>query len=836
MPAILLFLLAVVLFWPATIGDRVLSAGDIPLFEPPYPAPTAATHPANGLQFDAANVFEPDGLAVRSALRAGRLPLWSSSLSNGRPLLAAQQSAPLFPLTWLGVVFPFFGALVWIAVLKLMLAAFGTYLLARALALRRAPALLGGLTFGFGTYLIVWLMHPHSNAYVLLPWLFLAGDRVAAGRSLRATAALAGLLGLGFLGGQPESGMIVAAATGSWTIYRIRVAGVPPREEVRRAAAAVGALILGLGIAAVMLVPFIESLQQSYHTSRAADPTPLRAALSLFFPDLWGRPDSSGAIFGPSNFAERTVYLGALPILLAVSGLVTRRPRGPRLFFAGMAVAGFAVAFENPVADLIRRLPVLDHVNLTRAVIVSTFAIAMLAAYGCELFLTGTAAERRRMVIVAAAVALVPVLVTLALHPGWLSQGKAAVDQLLDRVGVEPEDAISLAAVIRWTLFSIVAIGVLVVLGRSRRQARALLVAAVALTALDLLLMGAGYNPAITIAQAMPPTPAAVNVLRTLTSTGGQVIGVDALQPNTASRWGLRDARGHEDPALARNSRLWFALGGTIEQASNGVALRDPRTPRLLDVFGVQAVILPSRHDPGVLSGDPVAYRGPDGTVISNPGALPPAFVAYGWRTSRSLDQSLVLTALGTARQARDEPVIETGALGAHPGSGQPATPARVLSHTDTAAAVEVDARAPGYLVFLSTYYPGWRADVDGRSSKIRPANAAFSAVAVPAGRHLVRFSYRPPSATIGGVVTLVALAVLLAGVLAGWARTRRRPVADDGSPTAGPNDSRPERRTDGVIAEGPSAWSGEALSRRADRARGRSARRCSAGRGPRRH
>ena len=54
--------------------------------------------------------------------------------------------------------------------LKLTLAALGTVLLARALGLGFGAALFGGLAFGFGSYMVDWMMHPHSNAYVLLPW------------------------------------------------------------------------------------------------------------------------------------------------------------------------------------------------------------------------------------------------------------------------------------------------------------------------------------------------------------------------------------------------------------------------------------------------------------------------------------------------------------------------------------------------------------------------------------------------------------------------------------------------------------------------------------------
>jgi hypothetical protein len=55
-PAAVPFLLAVVLFAPATLGGKVLSAGDLALFEPPF-APDPGAQPSVPLQFDAAFVL-----------------------------------------------------------------------------------------------------------------------------------------------------------------------------------------------------------------------------------------------------------------------------------------------------------------------------------------------------------------------------------------------------------------------------------------------------------------------------------------------------------------------------------------------------------------------------------------------------------------------------------------------------------------------------------------------------------------------------------------------------------------------------------------------------------
>ena len=381
--AVVLFALAVVLFAPATLGSKILSGSDIPLFSAPYVPPPGAA-PANGLQFDAANVFEPDGLQVRAALRHLRLPVWTGALSTGRPLLAEQQSAPLFPLTWLGVVFPYWDALAWIAVLKLTLAGLGTVLLARWLGLRPVAALVGGLAFGFGTYLVDWLSHPHANAYILLPWCLWLAGRLCRSGALRDAGALGGVLGLAWLGGQPESALLVSLATAAWAVQRLAAARAPRPELLRRVALLALAGLLGLGLGAVMLLPLLEALHVAPATSRASAPLPLRAAATLFFPELWGRP-TGPQVVGPSNFAERTVYAGVLPLVLAVAGLAVRRPSGAQLFFAGLVVVSLAVSLDTgPIADAAKSAPVLDRVALTRAIVLAGFGIAMLAAFGLD--------------------------------------------------------------------------------------------------------------------------------------------------------------------------------------------------------------------------------------------------------------------------------------------------------------------------------------------------------------------------------------------------------------------------------------------------------------------
>ncbi len=76
-------------------------------------------------------------------------------------------------------------------------------------------------------------------------------------------------------------------------------------------------------------------------------------------------------------------------------------------------------------------------------------------------------------------------------------------------------------------------------------------------------------------------------------------------------------------------------------------------------------------------------------------------------------------------------------------------------------------------MLFLSdTYYPGWKAFVDGAEQPIYRADFVLRAVSVPSGVHTVRFVYDPLSWKLGLALSgfgLVALALILI-------RLRRKP------------------------------------------------------------
>src|SRR5690606_22440288 len=69
---------------------------------------------------------------------------------------------------------------------------------------------------------------------------------------------------------------------------------------------------------------------------------------------------------------------------------------------------------------------------------------------------------------------------------------------------------------------------------------------------------------------------------------------------------------------------------------------------------------------------------------------------------------------------------------------------ARIMRYANTEVLIETGAASPSLLVLNDVWHPWWRASVDGADADILKANVLFRAVAVPAGRHIVRFSFHP--------------------------------------------------------------------------------------------
>ena len=105
--------------------------------------------------------------------------------------------------------------------------------------------------------------------------------------------------------------------------------------------------------------------------------------------------------------------------------------------------------------------------------------------------------------------------------------------------------------------------------------------------------------------------------------------------------------------------------------------------------------------------------------------------------------------------------------------AGSPARAARVAGEHVCDITVKGTIDGPGWFVLMDSYYPGWKAWVDGVPAKVERANYMFRAVSLSGGEHVIRFVYHPTSFLAGLFVTLCSC--MGVGVFGGYVVFRRR-------------------------------------------------------------
>ena len=162
--------------------------------------------------------------------------------------------------------------------------------------------------------------------------------------------------------------------------------------------------------------------------------------------------------------------------------------------------------------------------------------------------------------------------------------------------------------------------------------------------------------------------------------------------------------------------------------------------------------------------------------ILENEDALPRAYLVERARLATQMQafEHLKQASVDFERTVllERDPGAEHSALFEGEGPGRPLQAAAIVHYAPERAVISARSRRPAVLVLTDTYYPGWRAYVDGEETEILRANGLFRAVRFPSGKHEVVFEFRPQSFRWGVVISLVSLGLLLAAVAANRWRT----------------------------------------------------------------
>ncbi|MEA2694542.1 MAG: hypothetical protein QOJ16_3929 [Acidobacteriota bacterium] len=672
------YILATAAFFAAPLTTRVFQVPTDLAYQwrPWSETVEGKVRPANGLLGDVPLQMLPFHALVRQRLLHGIAPLWAHELGTGEPLLANAQSAAFAPLHLLALPLPPLSGLTVAAAWQVLLALLLMHVLLTALGAGGAGAAFAAVAYAFSAYSVVWAYHPLGMAAAWIPGVFLG--LVLLRREER--AGVAGLVvcatGLA-LSGHPETLAYGALASAGLTAGLLVSRGPGRGRFLVRAA---GAAALAACFAAPALLPLLEQLPASERMASvtanpegvAPPPFESRFLLPLLDPLVFGSPrDHDWA--GPENFNEMcSAYAGLAALALAFAGAWAGRGRALAVLGGGLA-ALLAALRVPPFYAAVQALPGFEHGAHGRLRLLWVLAVAIAA--GLELERLG---ERRWGRIAA--------IVTLAAALGGL-------------LAFPPPDSPWQRA---WWMATLTGTALTLLALVSQRLRPWFPRIAIAGLALDLLLLGVRYQPAVPRRFDLAPPPALAYLIAEArrSPVPFRVIaeGYD-LMPNLAALYGLWDPRGNDPMRPAAAARVvGRGLRGSYQPGEQPLLLGQPFPGAALDSLGVRYLLARHRRELPP-PWEPVADL-EGGRIWRNPNARPLFFLPGG--------------AVTVTR-------VEPNGFG-----------------------LAVDSPAGRLVASSVSAARGWRLEVDGRPAPIVRVDGAFLGFRVGPGRHRAVLVYRP--------------------------------------------------------------------------------------------
>jgi len=757
----ILLILESVFFYRQVFLGQALVATDILYTLPPWSAVKVVV-PQSPWPSDIVLQFQPWRQFAAESFRRGVVPLWNPYNYAGTPFLGNIQTALFFPLSMLYYVLPYGLAETVVVVLKLYIAGISMYYLTRHLGLSRFGSLFSSITFAFCGFLVVWLDCAFTNSAIFLPLLFLAACRLQKKPTGRRFAELAAVTGLQILGGGIEVTAFSLVAVTSYFVYCLAIQTkrdlrfATLRRGLQQIALLLLAVMMGMCLSAIELLPFAHTLVHSYvwsvrSTHGGGSPWP--NVISLLMPNFLGLSSGHaywGAGFG--SFPETNGgYVGPIALTFAIIAVVNSMRRSHVSFFALLGAVTSLVAYDFPLVSVyaLTRSQLFTVTANGRLLLVIAFSLAVLAGYGVDAVLS----HKPFNLVVTISALTILVLVALS----------AVLFALGGTWGWALDSAVLFAVVGGFLLFSASVVVTLTIcqaftinIARAREVGLRLLL--LLLLVVSLFSLGISYNP--TQPTATYPSAPAIDFLQKDHSIYRFLSLQWALLPNANLEYKLFSVRGYDSMVAGLFSYLEERVGSVRGMIS--VQWFESYNSSALNIMNVKYIVAPL----GVKLAGPrfiSVYADASVEIFLNSECLPRAFLAHDFRVIT--DEAAALTTVAETHYTLGPQTILLGPMASDellPTVSSGTGDTMITLYEVNKVILSVVTSSPALLFIADSYYPGWQAYVDASRVHIYRANYAFRAIVVPSGSHVVEFSYEPEDFFYGVLVSSVAALILV--------------------------------------------------------------------------
>ena len=695
-------------------------------------------------------IFPWKNFAIES-LKNFEIPLWNPYSFSGSPFLANYQSAVLSPLN---IIFflplKFIDAWSLIILLQPLLAGLFTYAFVRSLKIGKAGSLLASISFMFCGFITTWMAYGVLGyAIIFLPLALFAIEKYLETDRVRFLILFSLTIPLSFFSGHFQTSIYFFLFVIFYLVYVLI-----KTRNFKKTFKLLIYLLIGVLMSTPQLLPSYEFYLNSVRSSLfgKVEVIPWGYLPTLIAPDFLGNPVTRNDWFG--HYAEWNGFVGIFPLLLAFYSVSKERLKTV-LFFLVMIFGSLLLAYNTPLVDflVLLKIPVLSTSAASRVIVLFSFSVAVLSAFGLENLLKDIASrEKKKIIIWLVFCALIFALL-------W---GIVFFHLFLNPV----QTSIAKSNLILPSLIFV--LGSLSILFSSlSRKTLILALLIIGLTSFEMLRFSSKWQPWDPKNLVFPST----SVSKFFPKISSQFRTFGTFGAEDGVYYKLPLVEGYEPLYIKRYGEFMESLSdGKIKEPTRYVvslAKDGKNTPKAINLLGIKYFVH-KVSDGRAIWAFPIwnykpeqfriIYQDSQFEVFENKNVFPRAYLVNNIKLETD-SQKILDNMFRENVDLRNEVVIEE-AINMKPGFSTGS--ASIISYKPNSVSLKTNSDGDSLLLLTDVFYPGWKATVDGKEVKIYRSDYTFRSVVVPGGQHEVKFLYKPLSFEIGKYLALISFILLI--------------------------------------------------------------------------
>ncbi|MBI2040111.1 YfhO family protein [Candidatus Microgenomates bacterium] len=694
---------------------------------------------------DAVSLFYPAKELAKELVKKGELPLWNPYMFGGYPLLASVSFGLLFPTMIFYLIFSSPVAWTLQTMSQPILALFFMYLFLRHLNLDKIPSLFGSIAFGFGGFLMLWMQwNTQATTALFLPILILLEDKYLISKKIKWGVLFSIFLALQIFAGYLPIISFTIVSLIIWYIFR---------SKGKSFFKLIFFIILSLLLSAVFLLPALELIQISQRTVETLPEgegfTAVQNFITLVAPDFFGN-DATGNFWGKGDHMDASLYVGVATLILAFLGIQKFFSKSTVKFAIGLLVVSIVISVSNPLSILLYKLGLWGGPSITmnRVNFMMNFSLSILGAYGLSAIKNYSKFSLKPIIVVLAIV--LGIIIGLVI-PREILLKSSELNSHLQRINISLRNMV-LPSLLLGSVFSLI---YLVKKWEPIRKVAAPIF--ILILTFELFRFGLKFNTFSPPSLLYPQTPITKFLQRY--PNDRFIAQKDILPANMWVPFRLSSPEGYETIYPINTAKLLaVADSGNVDATPmTKWAILQNFNSKILDETNTRFLLTLKKEGMDKHPKYQKVFEDKEVEVWENTQSLPRVYLTRQVIKSSDRDTlKLLKDSNFPIREISITDDFEFKSLKELNSNLQykPLT----NSHIVIQATSNIDA----YLVVLDSFYPGWKALIDGKEVTIHRTNYNFRGMILPKGTHIVEFIYAPKSLQLGAIISGASILLII--------------------------------------------------------------------------